>query len=73
MGVSAGKIGTAVAQSHLREILEFLDADTVGQPELYFGPAGEIFNADLTLKDESSRDLLRKGLDALAHRLERRA
>ncbi|MGH7175526.1 MAG: NADPH-dependent FMN reductase [Minisyncoccia bacterium] len=65
MGVSGGKIGTAIAQSHLREILEYLDADTVGQPELYFGPAADLFNGDLELKEESTKELLRKALTAL--------
>lgn len=72
MGVSGGKIGTAIAQSHLRESLEYLDADTVGQPELYLGPAKELFTDDLALKDDSTKELLAKGLAALSHRKERR-
>jgi chromate reductase len=69
MGVSGGKIGTAVAQSHLREILEFLDADTVGQPELYFGPAAELFDENRALAQESTRELLKKGFAALSLRI----
>jgi chromate reductase len=68
MGVSGGKIGTAIAQSHLRESLEYLDADTVGQPELYLGPAKELFTEDLKLAEDSTKELLKKGLAALALR-----
>ncbi|HQT83038.1 MAG TPA: NAD(P)H-dependent oxidoreductase, partial [Candidatus Paceibacterota bacterium] len=50
-GVSVGKIGTAVAQSHLRQIMSYLDAQVIGQPELYLGPAQGIFDADGTITD----------------------
>ena len=72
MGVSSGKIGTAIAQSHLRETLEYLDADTVGQPELYLGPAKELFTDELVLREDSTKELLKKALAALAHRKARR-
>ena len=34
-GVSTGSIGTAVAQSHLRSVLAYLDVAVMGQPEVY--------------------------------------
>ena len=36
VGVSSGQIGTAVAQSHLRGILVYLNMTVMGQPEVYF-------------------------------------
>jgi len=35
IGTSIGAIGTAVAQSHLRMVLAYLDVPTLGQPEAY--------------------------------------
>ena len=53
IGASIGTIGTAVAQSHLRTCLAFLDMPTLGQPEAYiqvkdgfFDEAGNIASAD---------------------------
>ncbi|HUH60011.1 MAG TPA: NAD(P)H-dependent oxidoreductase [Candidimonas sp.] len=49
IGVSVGAIGTAMAQQHLRNMLAYLDAPTMGQPEAFihakeglFGPDGGI-------------------------------
>ncbi len=67
-GVSVGKIGTAVAQSHLRQIMVHLDADLIGQPELYLGPAAELFDASGKLTNESTKELLAKALNALLER-----
>ena len=53
VGISIGSIGTAVAQSHLRTILGYLDMPTLGQPEAYlqlkdgfFDEAGNIANTE---------------------------
>src|SRR6187401_2000914 len=53
IGASIGAIGTAVAQSHLRSILAYLDMPTLGQPEAYiqikdgfFDEAGNITSPD---------------------------
>ena len=67
-GVSVGKIGTAVAQSHLKQILTYLDADVIGQPELYLGPAQELFDAAGGLASESTKELLAKALAVLLAR-----
>ncbi len=69
MGVSVGKIGTAVAQSHLRHILLYLNATVIGQPELYFGPASELFDAEGNLTHDSTKELLKKALEVLAERV----
>ncbi len=68
MGVSVGKIGTAVAQSHLRHILSYLDANVIGQPELYLGPAHDIFDEEGNLTDTSTKDYLAKALETLKSR-----
>lgn len=68
-GVSGGQIGTAVAQSHLRQIMLHLDADVIGQPELYLGPASEIFSAEGNIMSDSTKELLTKALGVLADRV----
>lgn len=67
-GVSIGKIGTAVAQSHLRQVMVYLDAHVIGQPELYLGPASELFDAEGNVTNDQTKDLLAKALVALAGR-----
>ncbi len=67
-GVSVGKIGTAVAQSHLKQILVYLDAEVIGQPELYLGPSGELFGEDGSLANDSTKELLLNALHTLASR-----
>ncbi len=69
MGVSVGKLGTAIAQAHLKQIMVYLDTQVVGQPELYLGPAHELFDAAGGLTEESTKDLLVKALGALASRV----
>jgi len=77
MGVSGGKIGTALAQSDLKEVMGYLDAMVIGQPELYLGPAAEIFEVSSdpakafsevpgALKHESTKELIQKALAVLA-------
>jgi chromate reductase len=68
MGVSVGKIGTAVAQSHLRQIMVYLDTKVIGQPEFYLGPAQELFGEG-GLTDEPTKELLAKALRVLAERV----
>lgn len=67
-GVSMGKLGTAVAQSHLKQILVYLDTVVIGQPELYLGPAAELFDAEGNIADDSTKALLAKALATLAAR-----
>ena len=53
IGTSIGALGTALAQQHLRNILAYLDAPTLAQPEAFiqikdgfFDEAGNIANLD---------------------------
>lgn len=68
MGVSVGKLGTAVAQSHLKQVMLYLDADVIGQPELYLGPAHELFDEAGNITDDSVKELLIKALETLKSR-----
>jgi chromate reductase len=65
-GVSIGKIGTAVAQSHLRDVFMYLEARVLGQPELYLGPAQELFDESGAIANDATKELLGKALAALA-------
>lgn len=44
LGVSAGAIGTALAQQHLRNILAYLDAPTMDQPEAFIQAKPGLFD-----------------------------
>lgn len=65
MGVSAGRLGTARAQYHLRQVFVFLDMYPLNKPEVMIGPAGDVFDADGNLKDDKTREMIRKQLQAL--------
>lgn len=64
-GVTGGRIGTALAQAHLRSIMLYLDAKVVGQPELYIGSSAEVFAEDGSIKSEDTKTLLRSALEVL--------
>jgi len=68
MGATVGNLGTAIAQSHLRQMLTYLDMQVIGQPELYIGPAQAVFDGEGNIVDESTKDLLTKALKVLAGR-----
>lgn len=68
-GVSSGKIGAALAQAHLRQMLLYLDAYVIGQPELYLGPAKELFDAEGHLVNDSTKELLAEALAVLKSRI----
>jgi len=65
MGVSVGKLGTARAQYHLRQVFVFLDMYPLNKPEVMIGPAAEVFDSAGQLKDEKTREHIRKQLEAL--------
>ena len=44
IGISVGAIGTALAQQHLRNILAYLDAPTLGQPEAFIQAKDGLFD-----------------------------
>jgi chromate reductase, NAD(P)H dehydrogenase (quinone) len=66
MGASIGAIGTARAQYHLRQMMVFLNMFPVNQPEVMIGNAADRFDAEGNLTDETTKDYIRKLLQALA-------
>ena len=68
LGASVGAIGTAVAQSHLKQIMVYLDGHVIGQPEVYIGTAQDKFSAEGVLIDEVIREHIKKALEVLVNR-----
>ena len=66
MGASIGNIGTARAQYHLRQIFVFLNMFPINQPEVMISNAGERFDAQGNLTDETTKKLIRQLLQSLA-------
>jgi chromate reductase len=65
-GTSAGAIGTACAQQHLRNILAYLDMPTLGQPEAFIQfTEGLIDNAG-NVANEGTRKFLQGFIDRFA-------
>ncbi len=64
IGASVGAPGTAMAQQHLRNILAYLDAPTLGQPEVFIQFTPERFADDGTVIDASTREFLNDWLTA---------
>lgn len=65
MGASPGRLGTARAQYHLRQVFVFLNIYPVNQPEVMIGNAGQSFDADGNLTDETTKKLIRQLLENL--------
>lgn len=71
MGASAGMLGTARAQYHLRQCLVFLDMPAVNQPEVLIGTASQKFDAQGQLVDQQAKDLMAKLLTNLVELVQR--
>ncbi|HUR99130.1 MAG TPA: NAD(P)H-dependent oxidoreductase [Pyrinomonadaceae bacterium] len=65
MGASVGTIATARAQYHLRQMMVFLNMFPINQPEVMIGNAGEKFDAEGNLTDESTREFIRQLIENL--------
>ncbi len=66
MGATTGNFGTARAQLQLRQILTHVGALTLGKPEVMVARAGQVFDAEGKLADETARGFLKDLLIALA-------
>ena len=55
LGVSIGAAGTALAQQHLRNVLAYLDAPTLGQPEVFIHAKEGVFEGDGKLSESTSK------------------
>jgi chromate reductase len=62
MGVSVGAIGTALAQQHLRNILAYLDAPTMAQPEAFIQAKEGLFDAQGNI-GAASQEFLQAWMD----------
>ena len=71
MGAAAGRLGTARAQYHLRQVFVFLDALVMNRPEVMVGAAYEAFNDDGSIKDETTAGFVREQLETFARWIER--
>ncbi|HSI88551.1 MAG TPA: NAD(P)H-dependent oxidoreductase [Pyrinomonadaceae bacterium] len=65
MGASGGAVATARAQYDLRKMMVFLNMFPLNQPEVMIGNAGEKFDDKGDLTDDTTRDFIKKQLDAL--------
>jgi len=66
MGASSGVFGTVRAQSHLRQVLQFLNARVMAKPELLVGQAQSKFDEGGALIDEGVKGQLAKYMQAFA-------
>ncbi len=64
IGASPGVTGTARGQSQLRQAFEFTNSYAMPQPELLVFRENEKFDTEGKLTDETTRELLRKFLEA---------
>lgn len=65
MGASAGRLGTARAQYHLRQVFIFLNGHVLNKPEVMVGGAGQAFDENGTLLDDGAKDLISQLLVSL--------
>jgi chromate reductase len=64
IGASIGSIGTALAQQHLRNVLAYLDAPTMGQPEAFIHLTDGQIDGGGEIKDDKLRSVLKRWVDA---------
>lgn len=64
VGASPGAPGTSMAQQHLRNVLAYLEAPTLTQPEAYIQFTDERFADDGTVEDPTTREFLGDWLTA---------
>jgi chromate reductase len=60
MGASGGLIGTAVGQQHLKQIMVYLGARLMGQPEFYLNEVTKKLDANGVLTDEATKEHIAK-------------
>ena len=64
IGASIGAPGTSMAQQHLRNILAYLDAPTLGQPEVFLHVKDGFFDAKGGIADADTKAFLQEWMDA---------
>ena len=68
VGASIGRMGSARAQYHLRQVFVYLDMDAIAQPEVMVANAGDMFDVNGNLTHESSKKALGGLIEALVAR-----
>ena len=68
MGASIGRMGSARAQYHLRQVFVYLEMDAIVQPEVMVANASDMFDPQGNLTHDSSRKALKGLIEALAAR-----
>jgi chromate reductase len=71
ISVSTGAIGGFAANHHLRQSLVFVNVPTMAQPEAYIGDAASLFDDKGNLINDSTKEFLRKFLQAFEKWIER--
>lgn len=71
IGASIGAIGTAVAQSHLRTVLSFLDSQVMSQPEGFLTIGPDFFSADGEIANDSTAAFLTGWMQSYAQHVAR--
>lgn len=66
VGTSAGQVGTAIAQDHLRSILVAQGIAVMGRPEIYFLYKEGVFDADHNVTDPQAKKILEGFVEAFA-------
>ncbi len=65
IGTSTGKIGTAVAQQHLRSILSFCNSPQMNSPEAYIQFTPGLINDEGEVTDDTTEEFLRNYMKEL--------
>lgn len=71
MGASSGPIAAALAQYNVKQVLTYLNAFVMGQPEFYCGVAGSKFDESGALIDEGTREHVVSGMQAFLTYIDR--
>jgi chromate reductase len=66
MSASTGQLGGFGATHHLRQMAVFVDMPVMAQPEIYLGPAAQLFGESGEILKDSTRDLLKTFIDTFA-------
>jgi chromate reductase len=64
---AGGPLSGSLSNYHLKQVMLYLDASIIGQPEFFLNATGK-FDENGTLTDENTKEHIKKALGALANR-----
>ena len=70
VSVSPGAMGGFGANHHLRQSLVFINVPAMPQPETYVGGAAKLFDENGNITNESTKEFMKKFMDAFARWVE---